>query len=233
LGESGLEENRRPPYTDHGFDDFTFDVGDWEPRPKQYFVSVDLPAPDLITYQPGPRAVENVVFEDGRRGTMPVDHILEYRVRDISKVQMHSPQLGKVLPLSCSDLHKLIQESRAPVRGDDVMVPPNQPGKAKPQLTRCSESNVFDFFFGIGLPGKDDLEHALQFYNGPLLRQFPKADQKKMRLRAIGVNPCPTIGGAFSMPAVVPAVQRIAEPLLLPVASIEDCRSGGLIGIAR
>jgi hypothetical protein len=241
LSADGLEENERSPYIDHGFDDFTIDTGKWEPKRKEYFVFVELPVPDVITFLP---PAEGVLFEAGGTGMMPVNHVLEYRVRDMSKVQFRSDG-KKYSPLSCSDLYAQYEKYWSQLSAEDQASILSHHPHAKEELTRCSTSDVSAFFFGVGLNrGKARLgefnekakAHAIKFFNETLLRSFPNAPNlAKKRLRAIGEygQPCQPSGQVTASPMVMPAVFRNSgpQPRLQMVTSVEDCRSGGLVGL--
>src|SRR5579872_1174164 len=103
LSESGLETPSRPaPYVDHGFDDFNPDLKNFKPDPKNYYVMMDLPAPDIVSFMPPP---EGVLFNTNPRtfGRIPTTHVIEYRVRDASKIIMHSKELGELRPEPCGE----------------------------------------------------------------------------------------------------------------------------------
>jgi hypothetical protein len=232
LLEDGLEVNRRQPYVDHGFDDFTIRPGAWKAIPEEYFVYLKLPAPDVITFNP--KAVEQVQFLGGNFGTMPIDHVLEYRVRDWSKVRLRSSQFNDLSPLGCSDLYDMYQKIPPPLTTRKEPVPGSEL-----ELVRCSDSSLRTFYLGVGLvptdygrPGFPE-DHAVRFFNERLLPSFPNSpDAKSKLLKAVHVKPCQPSSQSYTMPQVVPAVQRypLAKPYLLPVASIEDCRVGGVNG---
>jgi hypothetical protein len=241
LSADGLEENERSPYIDHGFDDFKIETGKWEPKLKEYFVFVELPVPDVITFLP---PAEGVLFEGGGTGMMPVNQVLEYRVRDMNKVQLHSGG-EKYSPLSCSDLYAQYEKYWSQLSAEDQASILSHHPQAKEELTRCSTSDVSAFFFGVGLNrGKASTEefykiagaHALKFFNETLLKSFPNAPNlAKKRLRAIGNygQPCQPSGQATASPMVMPAVFRSSSlaPRYQTVTSVEDCRAGGLVGL--
>ena len=108
LLDDNLEISERPPHIDAGFADFTLHTGDWKPSLNEYFVAVDLPAPDRVTFTPPAIPVLMPGFKpepESRLAMMPTNHVLEYSVHEVDdKVILHSPQLGDTKPLSCLDL---------------------------------------------------------------------------------------------------------------------------------
>ena len=231
LSPEGLEVNKRMPYVDHGFDDFRIHTGEWEPAPRDYFVAIDLPAPEVITYPTGENAVENVRFAGGKTAAMPLNQILEYRVRDLGKVRMHSKELGSSAPLSYADVRQKYQEA------DQKKQPAASPGSVKREYTGGSDNKIHTFFFGVGLPDEQmaepaTVDHAVRFFNNRLLGSFPKSpDANARRLAAVGVSPCQTTRSNSS--DIVPAALTypMFQPPLRLVTSADDCRLGGLIAL--
>jgi hypothetical protein len=239
LRDDGLDLSHRPPYIDHGFDDFIFNVHGWKPQPDQYFVSVDLPFPEVITYVPPPVGVQ---FEDGKTGLMPMDHILEYRVAYPDRVVLQSKQLGNKKPLQCSELLKDF-EAYWKESHDDPNLPMSEQKMLEQNLKQCAESKMGTYFFGVGLPAdhrseKDfsttEKEHAKKFFNETLLRSIPQTKETDAkRIRMIGdYGPIcsPPDRGAVHSSFLLPASQSYPAARLQTVAAIQDCRGGGLIG---
>jgi hypothetical protein len=238
LLEHNLEISEQPRHIDAGFDAFKLHTGGkWEPSPNEYFVTVDLPAPDIITFIPPPVPV---LFVGSKLAMMPTNHVLEYKVREFDEVQtvsVHSPQLGDKPPLSCSDLlgdfegywhgmEKAHQDSR-------------QRTYMEAELNGCANSQVRAFFFGVGLPSGPSFEadaatHAREFFNNRLLASFPNAPEvENKKLLEVDVKPCPAAGNDRNAPKLIPAAQRypMPQPRLVPVSYADDCRAGGIIGI--
>src|SRR5437016_4437559 len=174
LSEAGLETNRRTPYVDHGFDDFNFRLGKWEPDQKLYFVSIDLPAPDVITYIPPSEAV---IF-GGQPASMPIDHILEYRVNDSRKIRISSPQLGEKPAVPLTELHDQYRKHWSDKK-KDMRASDSQRGHTDEEFKRWSAYDVSTYFFGVGLPeGKYQEQdpylktHAIEFFNTQLRGSF-------------------------------------------------------------
>src|SRR5438270_1993633 len=86
LSSKGLEENRaRRPYTDQCFRDFS-KHSDW--KREKYFVAIELPVPDVITFI-APAAP--VTFRRShKQALMPLNHVLRYRVQNVD--EGHMPQ---------------------------------------------------------------------------------------------------------------------------------------------
>lgn len=244
LSADGLEIDERQPHIDAGFADFTLHTGDWEPTPDEYFVAVDLPAPDRITFTPPaiPVLLPGFKPETGPRfAMMPTNHVLEYSVREFDdkiKLQSPHPQIGDKKPLSCSDLLGHYQQHWHEM--EKAHRDTRQRVYTEAELNGCANSQVRVFFFGVGLPSKsptfemDAATHALEFYNNRLLPSFPHSpDLASKKLLEVDVKPCQPVGNGTNRPMLIPAVQRYPVPQarLVPVSSADDCRAGGAIAI--
>ncbi|HEV2964206.1 MAG TPA: hypothetical protein VG649_20430 [Candidatus Angelobacter sp.] len=178
LSEAGLETSNRPPYMDHGFDDFNVGLTGWKPNLKDYYVALDLPAPDVVTYIP---PAEGVLFEpesqgaSPRFGRIPNSHVLEYRVDNASQIILSSPELGELRPMPCRDPRTQYSDS------DPIP---------------CSQS--VSYFLGVGLPdgwdaGPDSIylkDHAIRFFNDKLLpSMFGAHIPQGLKLLRVGVDP--------------------------------------------
>lgn len=255
LEEDNLERNERMPHIDAGFDDFTLKVRGWEPSPNDhhYFVALDLPAPELITYRNEPTQLGLMVDNKSETGkklvVLRTSHVLQYRVHDfdeLKKVKVRSHQLGENHPFSCTDISTWLQErATVPDQGQGT-VPDQERGRraARARMERmktesqCSNDPVSWLFFGVGLPypqREDDAhvpQHGLDFFNKKLLGAFPTAvDKEQHRLVDANVQVCGTGAGGNSM--FVAAAQRypMPQPRLVPVTSLTDCRASGLNAI--
>ena len=238
LPSDGLQISGASPYVDHGFDDMNFDLGEWQPDVKEYFVTVELPVPELITFIP---PSEPVVFEDGKLGFAPLNHILEYKITNPSKVRLHSPQFKQEQrPLAFSEMYRGYEEHWSKER-DYRDGPQHGPQRehTRNDLSRSSEAEVYTFFFGVGVPpGKFTIaaaiQHALEFFNNNLLPQFPHSPVlRRKRLKEIRDygEPCKPYSSGSSAQSK-PAVLQNSTPMphLRLVASVEECRSPGLMG---
>ena len=238
LPENNLEISEQPRHIDAGFYDFKLHTGEWAPSPSEYFVALDLPAPDIITFYPPATPVE---MAGSRLAMMPTNHVLEYRVREfdeIHKVRMRSPQLGDNKALSCSDLLAQYQEHWHEM--EKAHLTSRQRKYMEAELNGCANSQVSAFFLGVGLPYRspsfdtDAPTHALEFFNHKLLASFPNApDRLSKQLLKVDVKPCEPVGNSSHLPRLLPAAQRhpMPQPRLVPVSSADDCRAGGIIGI--
>jgi hypothetical protein len=236
----GLEENGRLAYIDHGFDDVTIHTGEWRPRPENYFVFIELPMPSVISFIP---PAEGVLFEGNETGMMPVNHILEYKVRAMGDICLHGER-ERYSPLTCSDLYAEYERvwSQRLDKAEDL---PSPRANIKDELTRCSDSDVSTLFFGVGLDRGDKPEgefgriagdHAVRFFNDALLPSFPNSpDIRRKRLVAIGNygQPCRSTKAATGSSMMMPAVFRGADPQprLQMVTSVENCRAGGVVAV--
>jgi hypothetical protein len=241
LEEHNLETNDRMPYIDAGFADFTLQVSGWKPSPDDYFVALDLPAPDLITYRTSdPLQLGQMVGD--KLVALRTSHVLQYRIRDfndLKKVTMRSPQLGERHPLSCADASTWIQKQGTVSTQEQGSVGETARKRMERMRAefRCSNNPVSALFFGVGLPDSEHdtqplVDHALTFYNKNLLGAFRnEAGIEQHRLVNAKVDVCGTGAGGNSM--FVAAVQRYSmpQPRLVPVTSLTDCRASGLNAI--
>jgi hypothetical protein len=229
LSTDGLEVNQRLPYVDHGFDDFRIHTGEWEPTLQDYFVAIDLPAPEVITFPTGGNAFENVRFLSGKTAAMPLNQVLEYRVRDLDKVRMNSKELGTRRPLSYSDVRQRYQE--ADQKKAAASQPASPHGSVRDEYTRSSDKEIRTFFFGVGLMAEPTTtEHAVRFYNNRLLASFAKSpDANTRRLAEVGVSLCQTTRSNSSEIVPVALTYPLPPSGLRLVTSADDCQLGGLI----
>jgi hypothetical protein len=235
LEPEGLEVSGRYPYIDHGFDDMFFELGKY-PEPD-YFVSVDLPAPDLITFIP---PSEPVVFVGGKLAFAPLNHVLEYKIANRGRVMLRSDQLKEKnqRPLAFSEIFRQYQQ-----HGEREQEYKDKPGhgpqfpRTKAELGRSTEPEVFTYFFGVGpapksLTTMDAIQHGLNFFNKKLVPLFPNSPNLKplSEIRDYG-QPCTPIGKT-SPSSMKPAVltDNVQKPRLLQVTAVEDCRAAGLMG---
>ncbi len=244
LKTNGLTKSSRPPYIDRCFDDATVQISNWRADPlSDYFVSMNLPAPQIISFIP---PVETVTFKHGTRriGHMPANHVLEYRVDDLDDVYLNSPQLGRPQPVSCSELLEEYRDYRAK---EEPLYQQMLPGEPMPLPMQppdlCSDNDVHTYFLGVGLPPETPrltkATHGVNFFNLQLLPSLHDSRATRdMELEPIGDYGNPTPGrnntsltsGLTS--GLTDAVWRgPAQPMVRPVAYIEDCKSTGLIAV--
>jgi hypothetical protein len=232
LGEGGLVRPDRPPYVDHGFDDVTIHSGPWQPQPKQYFVYLELPVPDVITYIP---PTEGVLFVGDKPGTMPVTAVLEYGVHELGAVRLRSKQHGEQKPLSAAELRDDYKKSPGGPNYENQKI--HQRMALEREFEDWARSGASAFYFGVGLapdaPEKG-YDHAIRFFNNTLLGAFPNSpDAKSKRLEAIGDYgpPCgfPSRSSPTAMLRSAVFKPEMLQPRLLQVASTDDCGAGIII----
>lgn len=226
LGDDGLQISSRRPYIDHGLDDFFFDLGKY-PDPD-YFVAVDLPAPDLLTFIP---PSEPVVM-DRKVLYAPLNHVLEYKITNEHKVFLHSKQFGDTPPLAFSQIfdqygeHGKVEREYKDKPGHGPQFP-----RTRGELGRPSEPEVYTYFLGVGVPPGQmsdaaAVQHGLDFFNNKLVPLFPNSKDLKplSEIRNYG-DPCTPMKMTTSR--LTPAVlsQATPKPRLLLVSSAEDCRA--------
>jgi hypothetical protein len=225
-----------PAYVDSGFAAFNVELPEWKP-PSDAFVSLDLPVPDVITFLP---PTEGVLFEpsdqfpQGQTTTLPLNHVLEYTLKEGCDVKLVSKQLDHAAtPLSCDDLHQQSIRYEKEHNIPESQFP--QHSLMDQTITRCSQSNVCIYYLGVGLPpeladGPKGDYHALKFFNDKLLPSLYGANiPQGKRIVRLKVSPCASPTGAMMSPTLMPAVQRLPFPRgrYVPVASTENCTAPG------
>jgi hypothetical protein len=105
-----------PAYVDSGFAGFNVELAQWKP-PSDAFVSLDLPAPDVISFLPPPKGVlfePSDQFPQGQTTTLPLNHVLEYTLKEGCEARLVSKQLDHdAAPLSCDDMHQQRSDDHA------------------------------------------------------------------------------------------------------------------------
>lgn len=230
-----------PAYVDSGFAAFNVELPEWKP-PSDAFVSLDLPVPDVITFLP---PTEGVLFESsdqfpqGQTTTLPLNHVLEYTLKEGCDVKLVSKQLDHAAtPLSCDDLHQQSIRYEKEHNIPESQFP--QHSLMDQTITRCSQSNVCIYYLGVGLPpeyvqqhlldGKVN-DHALTFFNKKLLPSLYNRVKIPHGRQIVKLydSPCVPSTGMMMSPALMPAVQRLPFPRgrYVPVASTENCTAPG------
>jgi hypothetical protein len=244
-----LEINDRLPIIDSGFQDVTLNVKGWIATPEDYFVSIELPAPDYITYIPPAIPVVMKDTDEPRLAITPTNHILEYRIREFEDwdkivLKPKSAQHPDGKPVHCQDLHSGFQEhwNLMEKNGEHD----RQRAHMELALKRYSETPCVMFFLGVGVsPNTDDDSkkvHALSFFNNKLLGGFKDAPEHDgMILKDVDVKPCSSGTGTVNHGAMLTsAVYRYPVPRLRPVSAsafyftaADDCRAGVVNAIVR
>lgn len=219
LSGEGLHQYGYPepaPYLNPGFNDFNAMTDKWRLPPS--LVVLDLPFPRSINFSGRPLRVKFGKHALKPSGLMPTNYILEYRIDEESKVHLKCDHPD----VNC---------------GPSPHCPPG----------------VMRYYFAVGPTMKDAAgrqKHAVDFFNFLLTRAFPDLAQK-YELAEIEPSdydePGETGGPAQTRPTslemapyqphsmLAPAVLRGGAPRarLLPVASLVDCQSGGILVSSR
>jgi hypothetical protein len=212
LSGEGLHQYGSPepaPYINPGYSDFNAETANWRLPPS--LVMLDLPFPRSINFTGRPLRVRFGKHALKPAGLMPTNYILEYRVDEESKVRLKCDR---------SDVNC----------GFSPHCPPG----------------VLRYYFAVGPTMKDRAsrqKHAVDFFNFMLSRAFPDLAQK---YEIVEIEPSdydePGETGGYRPASLeiapfqensrlAPAVLRGGSPRarLLPVASLVDCQSGGLL----
>ena len=202
---------------------------EWEDQ-KEYFVRIELPVPEKITFAP---PLHKVAFANGSRGYVTTNFVLEYRVAEPDRVKLDSPELGGVHPLATSELQeqyaRLCAGYEANSRYHDSCI------EIRNLLAQGAGPQAKVFFFGAGIPPDkqstmtedEQNEHAVNFFNEVLLKSFPSLKSK--RLAPQEKTGQPGTGGPRGM--LMQASLKLPEPHMrpLPVSAVIDCKAGGLV----
>ena len=228
LEERGIRKNRfQRPYIDRCFNDFNKKTDRWVM--KNYFLTIVLPVPDIITFT-GPAEV--VTFaQTKRQGVMPLNAVFEYTVDDMEDVRSSTENVSDKRPVSGSKLRDQYQKHCATYK---------TPGCSDMMdfLSDDEDGNGMTFFFGVGVSsdasGDSPKQHALNFFNNNLLSSFPSL-QESLKLADIDgpiVDPTQTAPrGNTQSGMLVPAVWRESmSPRLLQVSAVIDCQVGIVMG---
>lgn len=225
LSSKGLEENHaRHPYTDQCFRDFTRTTDVW--KKEKYFVTLDLPAPDVISFVP---PTVPVTFKlNHRSAMMPLNHVLRYRVQEAAAIEMTREGGTPFKPLRDSEFaQEFSRWCKDPKYG-------GRSGHC-PQMQQYSsdwfEENAITFYFAVGTSTYGQTSpanakyHAENFFNNVLLRSFPQV-QRELELE-VGTA---TRTFDYREGQIMPAVwqPQVLQPRFVPVASIVDCTAGGI-----
>lgn len=209
--------------------DFTSEAGKWEDQ-KEYFVRIELPVPEKITFAP---PMQQVTFENGASGYRATNFVLEYRVTEPERIKVVSPELGGVRLLATSEL----QEQYARLCGVPYV------GKRfhdscieiRNLLAQSAGPKAKVVFFGVGisldmLEKMNDLEekeHVVYFFNEVLLKSFSGLDSK--RLAPLEKTGQPATGGPRGMLMQASLKLPVTHMRPLPVSAVIDCKAGGII----
>jgi hypothetical protein len=225
---AGLEISRRRPTIDPGLADFNAETDLWQR--EEYFVTIELPVPDAITFAP---PAQPVIFTNTRHGSMPLNHILEYRQADLAEITLTSPEVPDTKPVSAWELEKQFAHlcGRPQLQG----VHRESCSEMRRLLSQASGATS-TLFFGVGFPLRaesgmnagEDESHAISFFNEVLLtRSFPHLLSKKLASLVSGQ------GAASASGRLIPATLSYPPQRgrFLPVfqSAVIDCKVGGII----
>jgi hypothetical protein len=179
----------------------------------------------------------------GRLGSVPLNHVLEYRVRDADDVWLRSKK--RCASKDDKDRHdhqplsskKLLQEyERYHRQWPDQSEHPTLSQRS--YVARLLERYAYVYFLGVGLrPERDPYnhigeraDHGVSFFNDRLLPAIFQHGQRippGSKLKKVGRDVLPCGGGQSisSSPTLRPAVWQdsMSQPRLLTVASTENC----------
>lgn len=256
LLQKGLEITEQEPQVDRGFANVLFSVNKWVPDPDNYFVTLDLPAPDAITYLP---PLVPALFDSGhdsgtRLGSVPLNHVLEYRVSNADDLRLRpkesqscgtgdelKPWPSVKLLEKYKDLHQeLRDEAEAPSSSQ------------RPNVPRLLAQYSYVYFFGVGVPPnkkgalnlqdlmKQRVDHGVRFFNERLLPAIYQQGQViplGSKLKKLGKEAlqCDTLQDDSSSQGIKPSVWQYSmpQPHLQTVASTENCTAPGATAFAR
>lgn len=219
----GLELSRRAPEVDSNLAGFNVKTDLW--CQDEYFVTIDLPAPQKISFIP---PLHTATLSSGGQIRVPSVHVLEYRMTDPAKVRMVSEEMKETKPLYFSDLVKNYGGACSQ-RGAEAYKADCQ--TMQKRYESAIPGSAAGYFFGVGLAsGHQDAGHAVQFFNTRVLASFPHL-ARKLELKSIydaGANPKRS---SLSSPQIIPAdwQPETQTPRLLEVASVVDCLISGPI----
>lgn len=253
LSRHGLETFERESDISHGFDNVRVTVDEWIPRPDDYFVTLDLPSPEKITYVPPPYPAlfgsEN--NPAGRLGSVPLNHILEYTVRSASAngIRLRQDSSGncerqEYPPVPTQDLLKNYEK----YHGEMPDQTPDASLSQRPYIAKLLARYDFVYFVGVGVAPvkpltqfhmKAAMDHGISFFNEKLLpavyQEQPVPPDAQLKKIGKDVLQCGTGQVEMSTPVISPAVWQYSmpQPQLRYVASTENCTSPVVTGSSR
>jgi hypothetical protein len=228
------------PATDWSIDpyfpkDFIVNTEVWK-RPRKedpqndYFVTIELPLPEKITFAP---QLQPVTLDDGTQSFMATNVIFEYKVTGSGRIRAISQELNNLSPLSSSAL----QEQYATLCGNPDVRKKYYPGciEVRNLLEQYAGAKTAVFFFGVGVPLEEQLKHprdleahAINFFNNVMLQSFPKLTGPRLAPKRTFVPQ----GSDDSRPMLMETSFKPTSPRpprLLPVTAVIDCKAGNMI----
>jgi hypothetical protein len=218
----GLEITARPPEVDGGLSAFNVATDLW--CQDEYFITIDLPAPQRISFMP---PLTNAVLATGAQIHIPSNLVLEYKITDLGRVRMVSQDMKDVAPIYFSDLVRNYS-GLCSEKGSEKF---NSECRAMEKRYQSIPGSAPGYFFGVGLASNHpDAAHVLQFFNTRILASFPHL-AKRLELRSVTSGSVNQNRALSVSPGLESAVWRpeVQSPRLLQVASIFDCTIAGPI----
>jgi hypothetical protein len=209
---------RKHAYVDRSFNDISFRTDLW--RKQEYFVTIELPVPDSIGFV---SPSEHVVFEVNRRGLMPLNNVLEYRMTDPDDVKLVSKN-EKIGPQSVTKLSAEYANYCKKNGGKDRMAG-EECTDLEHEFKSWDEGDVRTFVLGIGvdesLDRKAATAHAIAFYNQIIADSFPHVKGRNLVSIGDAGHGGNSSRGAMLMPTVWNPDQ--VSSLFRNVSAILDC----------
>lgn len=253
LSERGLETTDQEPLIDRGFDNVLFSVNKWAPDPDNYFVMLDFPTPFAISYLPPliPAAFDSGHDSATRLGSVPLNQVLEYRMRDVD-IQLkakHANACGAAQDLKPWTSAELLEQYKA--YHGEMQDQADEPAYSeRSAVPRFLAQYSYFYFFGAGVQPmgagsaspyrwKDLRDHGVSFFNDRLLPAIYKGQPippgSKVRKLGKGAVQCDQEQVESFSPVVRPAMWQYSMPQAhrLDVASTENCTSPTVIARAN
>jgi len=206
----------------------------WKRPSDDYFVTIELPVPEKITFEP---PLNPVTFKDGTQSFMATNFVLEYKVSDYSKIHATSQQLNNLNPISSAGLQ---QQYAALCSNPDVRKRYYQScNEIRHLLEQCAGAKTAVFFFGVGISMEEALKkapeyleaHAVDFFNKMILQSFP--EWQGPTLAPKGAFAPKYSGGSTAMLMETSFSPATPRPRLRLVTAVIDCKAGNVIVTAK
>jgi hypothetical protein len=208
-----------------------------EDTTKDYFVTIELPLPEKITFAP---PLNPVTFADGTHSFMATNFVLEYKVTDYSKIHAISHGLNNLSPISSAALEE--QYATLCSKPDVRQRYYQSCIEIRNLLEQCAGARTAVFFFGVGIPVEETLKqpsryleaHAVDFFNKVILQSFP--EWKGPTLAPKGAFAPQYSGDSTAMLMETSFRPGAPRPRLLPVnafTAVIDCKAGNVIVTAH
>src|SRR5258708_1175267 len=192
---------------------------------EDYFITIDLPAPEEIGFLPPLKTVR--LKATGKDAHIAGTHILKYSVADMNQVRiMPMDSSDGVRPLSCYELIEQYTRTCSTMKDETMHGSCAEMVKRYPEICPAGSQT---FFFGVGLPsGESDDGHAIQFFNDRILDSFPNIKAQLQFAPYPGSRPHrPGSVHGYIVPAVFE--QDSPQGRFLEVAAVLDCKFSGPI----